>query len=1385
MNDSTKTQIHHSLKEATVKIFAEGKFQGSGFFVTPNGYLVTAYHCVAKPAMRDVFGKPMPQELYQTLEVETSPKVRWPAEVDKDKSFPDLDIAVLKISHSPKQYLLMGSVSKAMIGDKVVGCGCPGGNQLGMEEIAIYPGIFTRILTDDRELIEVQHAIIGHGQSGGAIYHDQSQRVIAIADMGFKDKTISTAPYAVRLDKLLEKWNVSTNPYRGLAAFRQADAKVFFGRNKEIEKLLELVVQRRFTALVGVSGSGKSSVVFAGLVPQLEESHWQVIECRPESHPFNRLAVALVKLLTSDKLEQAIKLKTLEEELPTGEKITLSHVVQIWQEESQKRLLLIIDQFEELYTANSTAVQQQFLACLLKLVNSDVPAVLLVTLRADFMSQALMYPEFAQALNGNTRFISSLSRAELEAVIEAPAAQVGLGLETGLTERILEDLGTAEGRLPLLQFALTSLFEKQRLGSLTHDAYTEIGGVEQALVRYADQVLAKFSATEHDQLRQIFVQLVHPGQGTEDTRLVVTYSQLADKWAMVKRLADSRLVVTGQNKETQEETVEVIHEALIRQWPRFQEWMKADRTFRVWQEAFQADLKRWQAMKQPRAELLRGAKLAQAEEMLNERQAELIEVEQTFIKASRQEQRRQKRVWQGVFVLLLGLLGVAGWQWWKAEKQTQVAEVQRNKAEQQAKIALVRQVGLQARMAADSPNSVNGYVDQSFLLAVQAFRFLGNLDTQSNLLHFSQNHSRLGKFLRSHRGGVKSVAFSPDGQWLASGSLDNSIILWDVKTGTPIGTPWQGHSSGVMSVAFSPDGLRLASGSGDNSIILWDVKTGMPIGTPWQGHSSSVMSVAFSPDGLRLVSGSLDNSIILWDVKTGTPIGTPWQGHSSGVMSVAFSPDGLRLASGSGDNSIILWDVKTGMPIGTPWQGHSSSVMSVAFSPDGLRLASGSWDSSIILWNVKTGTPIGTPWQGHRDPVASVAFSPDGLRLASGSIGANGNIILWDVKTSTHIGTLWQGHRGWVESVAFSPDGLRLASGSGGGSGDMSIILWDIKAGTPLGTSWQGHRERVSSVAFSPDGLQLASGSWDNSIILWDVKKGTPIGAPWQRHRDKVTTIAFSPDGLRLASGSEDKSIILWDVKTGTPIGTPWQKHLGKVTSITFSPNGLQLASGSEDKSIILWDVKTGTPIGTPWQRHLDRVTSIAFSPDGLRLVSGGFNDNLIILWDVKTGMPIGTPWQGHRFPMESVVFSPDGLRLVSGHWDSSITLWDVKTGTPIGLPWQGHRDPVASIAFSPDGLRLASGSGGNSDNSIILWNVETHTPIGQLWQEKDVDSVAFSPDGKLLASDNGNDVMIWDMDPHSWADKLCQKVNRNFTQEEWKRFFGEREYEKTCPGVE
>ena len=520
--------------------------------------------------------------------------------------------------------------------------------------------------------------------------------------------------------------------------------------------------------------------------------------------------------------------------------------------------------------------------------------------------------------------------------------------------------------------------------------------------------------------------------------------------------------------------------------------------------------------------------------------------------------------------------------------------------------------------------------------------------------------------------------------------MTSSIRLWDVKSGEQKAL-LSGHSDSVRSVAFSPDGETLASGSSDDSIRLWDVKSGEQKAI-LSGHSDSVRSVAFSPDGETLASGSSDSSIRLWDVKSGEQKAL-LSGHSSDVSSVAFSPDGETLASGSNDKSIRLWDVKSGEQKAI-LSGHSDSVFSVAFSPDGQTLASGSRDTSIRLWDVKSGEQKAL-FSGHSDFVLSVALSPDGETLASGSggFGDDKSIRLWDVKSGEQKALL-SGHSDSVRSVAFSPDGETLASGSGGFGDDKSIRLWDVKSGEQKALL-NGHSDSVLSVAFSPDGETLASGSRDNSIRLWDVKSGEQK-ALLSGHSSSVLSVAFSPDGETLASGSSDHSIRLWDVKSGEQKAL-LSGHSSAVGSVAFSPDGQTLASGSRDNSIRLWDVKSGEQKAL-LSGHSSYVGSVAFSPDGETLASGS-EDNSIRLWDVKSGEQKAL-LSGHSYSVWSVAFSPDGETLASGSDDKSIRLWDVKSGEQKAL-LSGHSDSVWSVAFSPDGETLASGS---SDNSIRLW---------------------------------------------------------------------------------
>ena len=579
---------------------------------------------------------------------------------------------------------------------------------------------------------------------------------------------------------------------------------------------------------------------------------------------------------------------------------------------------------------------------------------------------------------------------------------------------------------------------------------------------------------------------------------------------------------------------------------------------------------------------------------------------------------------------------------------------------------------------------------------------------------------RLGK--GRIRGTDRAVAYSPDGRSLAVAS-SIGIYLYDVATLRELAL-FTGHTSWVESVAFSPDGKMLASGSADRTVKLWDIATRTNIAT-FEGHTDRLESVAFSPDGKILASGARDNTIRLWDVETRENIAT-LEGHTNLVWSVVFSPDSKILASGSEDDTVKLWDVETRENIAT-FETHTYRVWSVAFSPDGTILAAGSWDE-VKLWDVATGTNIAT----FETPQAeSVAFSPDGRSLAAASsIG----VYLYDVVTFHELALFTGDTYGVVQSVAFSPDGSTLASTLL----DNRVTLWDVA--THNHTILK-HTYQVVSVAFSPDGTTLIWGAknyrvnlWDvinkknittlkgdagfdsispdgktlalgtgHEIWLWDLATGENI-AMFKGHRSPVIYVSFSPDGTTLASGSWNGPVKLWDVATKENIAT-LIGHTSRVNFVAFSPDGTILASGSSDKTIKLWDVKRKENIAT-FEEHTTGVNSVAYSPDGMMLASG-VADGTILLWDVAEEKNIAT--LEARNLVYSVVFSPDGAILASGSANGTILLWDVSTGQSVAT-FTGHTESIGSIAFSPEGTKLASGSG---DGTALLWDVSSYiTPV-------------------------------------------------------------------------
>ena len=1107
-------------------------------------------------------------------------------------------------------------------------------------------------------------------------------------------------------------------PFRGLKAFRTQDKDFFCGRESLIETLKLKLDKHNFLAVLGASGTGKSSVVLAGLIPLLQrrDKGLQVIEFTPDNHP----------------------LEKLNENLSTVE---------------GGSFIVVVDQFEEVFTLCEKNHRDRFIDELLKLAQLQK---VIVTMRADFWGECAENERLKEAMQKNQELIGPMNAQELRKAIEEQAEKVRLRFESGVVNLIQKDVESAPGEMPLLQYALEELWQRRRGKWLLSEEYNQIG-FKEAIARCADSFYSKLSEAEKEQVKNIFLRLTRLDESLvlddkpKYTRqriylkdLITSENfQIVEK--LVQRLAgeEARLIVTrtelitdGVNQEEQI-TVEVAHEALITHWPKLQGWLEENRANLQLRQSIREASLEWRKEQEESALVHHGNRLAAAEELLNQKgflnESEIAYVNACITKQrderewELQQERKARRAAQAttgvsifatIIVAGLGLLAV---------NQTKEAEL--NKAD---------------FLVSNSLSLFNkGKELDAFLNTIRAAKIvrkhkapnsevMGALET--NIDEASERNR-----LEGHDQGVNSVTFSPDGKMLASASDDKTIKLWDAQTGVEIRT-LEGHDSMVKGVSFSPDGKMLASASDDKTIKLWDVQTGAEIRTI-KGHDERVWSVSFSPDGKTLASGSRDKTIKLWDAQTGTEIRTI-KSHDDSVIGVTFSPNGETLASsGAGDNSIKLWDAQTGAEIRT-LKGYDGWRNDISFSPDGQTLAFKGDDNNIKLSNAQTGAEIRT-LEGYDQGVSSVSFSPDAKTLASGSW--DNTINLSNVQTG-EIRTL-AGHDDRVSSVSFSPDGKILASGSS----DNTINLWDARTGAEKRTL-EGHNDIVWSVSFSPDGQTLASGSFDKTIKLWNARTGSVIRT-LKGHNDGVIGVTFSPDGKMLASSDTwSKSIKLWNLETGEEIYT-LQGHDDWVWSVSFSPDGKTLASGSDDKTIKLWNVETGAEIRT-LKGHEDWVLSVSFSPDGETLASSGY-DNTIKLWNVETGAEIRT-LKGHDDIVWSVSFSPDSKMLASGSDDNTIKLWDAQTGE-VRQTLKGHERAVNTVSFSPKGETLASGS---DDNSIKLSNVKTGVEIRTLeGYDQGVSSVSFSPDGDTLASgSHDKTIKLWNQETDGNFDVLMNQ---------------------------
>jgi WD40 repeat protein/serine/threonine protein kinase len=1201
-----------------------------------------------------------------------------------------------------------------------------------------------------------------------------------------------------------------TSPYRGLYAFREEDAPYFFGRETFTDLLTDTLASNDMAAVVGPSGSGKSSVVFAGLLPRLrEKGEWSVVEMRPGARPFDALASALMQHSEPEgaethRLSETRKLSEALSDRRIGLADAFTQVASDWV--SGGRQLLVVDQFEELYTlCDNDADRRAFPNSLFRAIASsrereDLDLSLVITLRADFMGQALTDRPFADALQEADVKLGPMTRGELGRAIESPAAKKSVVFEAGLVDRILDDVGDEPGNLPLLEFALSLLWDRRTGRRLTHAAYEMIGRVEGSLARYADEVYEALDDAEREQVRRVFTQMVRPGEGTEDTRRLASREELGEKeWQVARKMADARLVVTGRTPEGTE-TVEVVHEALIRGWGRLREWMNEERAFRVWQERLRNALRQWELVERDEGALLHGVSLVEAEDWLSRQPDAVSQAERYYVEASaflreRQEaesEAQRQRELEAARKLALEQQKRAEAEFERAEDQARssrrlrvlaavlaavfmlavvaalLAVGQRRGAERQAnaratevvvrttaEVEAMRSAELAATRAIESVNlRVTAEAERSRANAAAEDALDARDDAEAER---DRADAQAQLALSRQLAAQSTTLIGPQLDLALLLSLEAATVMESAETLGSIATALQanprllyylhGHTNLLQSVAFSPDNAYLATAGGEGQVLLWDVSSGRRV-LEFVGHDQTqlVNRVAFSPDGSVLATASDDQSIILWDVNSGEAIKT-LSGHTAWVQSVTFGPDKSLLVSGGGDRMVKVWDAASGELLHS-LEGHSAPLWDTAISDDGAMLASASGDGTARVWETQSGRLLYS-LAAHNGQVFNVDFHPDGNMLATG--GGDGNIFLWNLDSGKVMGDPLTGHAAAVLGVAFSPDGQTLASAST----DSTVALWDLDT-RQQSQVFGNHNAGVNTVEFSPDGELLASGDLGGLGILWDVSPdGQFLGRMLGVHDGGATDIEFAPGGSALVSTGPNGTIRYWDLDTDHKITksiTHALRITDPLTSLAYAREGGFLASGSGNGTVIVWDLSSGMTYTAPISAHTGGITSLALSPDGATIVAGSGN-GFSSVWDAATGNQIGPFLPGHGERVNAVAISDDSGFVASGGDDGNVflrSMSEIQTGTGLSTPLTNTRTTTSSIlslAFSQDGRLLA---GGDDSGEIAVWETATGRPAGnvKVLNGNALSAIAFSPDGRLLATgDEAGQLTIVDLD--------------------------------------
>ncbi|MCG8425030.1 MAG: protein kinase [Proteobacteria bacterium] len=1133
-------------------------------------------------------------------------------------------------------------------------------------------------------------------------------------------------------------------PFTGLAAFQEADASRFFGRDSDINSVVNLLHNQVRVTIAGPSGAGKSSLVRAGLIPALKHSDdgWEAFVIRPGRQPM----AALAELLGQVAGESAASLHPTDDDgaAPTPaqphhrrasrtrsprntrpDNSSASHfppgragliatlhrqpgylgvALRARARHLRRRILLFVDQFEELYTLVAGAGERAaFVACLDGAADDAAsPLRLVVALRSDFVDRLAEERSIMGEIMSGLCFLPPVEPDGLRDALIRPVEAAGYRFESAeMVTEMLEELRATRVPLPLLQFTAAMLWARRDRDSkvLTGDSSRQLGGVVGALSTHADAVLASLSAREYGLARAVLVRLVTP----ERTRAIVSMNELRDLVGqepddkpdgdkpddepdrqfyqgqaveqVIQHLAGARLIIIESSAGNGVATVELVHESLIDRWSTLGQWLDESKDDAHFVARVRAAAEQWQAGGRSEELLWRGQFARDVRDWL-QRQAETDSVSRTTLSrrerlylaavvnlAERAKQQRQRitfciGVTSIILIVLVSLLAL------QARREAARAEDE----------------SIQARNASRMASAREHQADPTLVLAlVREMEPAAQLPQRWRELAHWAMHQPIARAVFTHPNEVYSVAYSPDGTRIVTASAKTVRVRKADGTGRPI--VLSGHQSAVISAAFSPDGTRIVSASSDRTARVWKADgTGQPL--ELIGHQGAVFDAAFSPDGTHIATASWDRTARLWKADgTGRPI--VLTGHRDRVISLAFSPDGTRIVTTSSDTTARVWRVDgSGQPI--VLEGHQDRVVAAAFSPDGTRVATASYDKTVRVWKADgTGRPV--VLTGHQDEVLSASFSPDGARIATGSRDKTLRVSKAD---GTGRPMVLTGHQDRINSVAFSPDGTRIVTASG----DKTARVWKAD-GTGQPIVLAGHQGRVYAAGFSPDGTRVVTGSRDRTARVWNADgSGRPI--VFTGHQKLLYSAGFSPDGTRIVTSSWDRTARVWNADgSGQPIVLTGHRNF--LSSAVFSPDGKRVVTSSWDRTARVWNAD-GTGRAIVLTGHQDGVNVAVFSPDGTHIVTTS-TDETVRVWKADgSGQPLVLTGHDARISAGTRsgkgVFSPDGSRIVTISDDKTMRVWNADgTGQPVILRMPDT--DASSVAFSPDGTRIVTSS--------------------------------------------------------------------------------------------